>query len=183
MENSMKPLRSVRMLALAIALTAFAAVLVAAAQADTSSQSRAHAATGARVALRKTTLGSILVDSRGRTLYLFEKDTNAVSRLPAAGASYWPPLTTHGTAHAGKGVNQSMLGLTAAHNGVRQVTYAGHPLYTFVGDKQAGQTTGQGLNNFGAGWYVLAANGKKIESAPAAPAPSTGGGYSYGGGK
>jgi predicted lipoprotein with Yx(FWY)xxD motif len=177
----MKPLRSVRMLGLAIALTAFAAVLVAAAQADTSSRSRAHAATGARVALRKTTLGSILVDSRGRTLYLFENDTNAMSRLPAAGVSYWPPLTSHSTPHAGKGVNQSMLGLTAAHNGVRQVTYAGHPLYTFVGDKQAGQTTGEGLNNFGAGWYVLAANGKKIE--PAAPAPSTGGGYSYGGGK
>jgi predicted lipoprotein with Yx(FWY)xxD motif len=87
MENSMKPLRSVRLLVLAIALTAVAAVLVAAAQADSSSRSRAHAATGARVALRKTALGSILVDSRDRTLYLFEKDTNAMSRLPAAGVS------------------------------------------------------------------------------------------------
>jgi hypothetical protein len=80
-----------------------------------------------------------------------------------------------------------MLGLTAAHNVERQVTYAGHPLYTFVGDRRAGQTTGEGLKNFGAGWYVLAANGKKVE--PAAAAPSTGGGsgygggYSYGGGK
>jgi predicted lipoprotein with Yx(FWY)xxD motif len=179
MENSMRPLRSVRTLALAIALTAVAVVLVAAAQAGTSSRSRAHAATGARVALGKTALGTILVDSRGRTLYLFEKDTNAMSNLPAAGVAYWPPLTSHGTARAGKGVSQSMLGLTAAHNGVRQVTYAGHPLYTFVGDKKAGQTTGEGLNNFGAGWYVLAADGKKVE--PAAPAP-TGGGYSYGGG-
>jgi predicted lipoprotein with Yx(FWY)xxD motif len=104
-----------------------------------------------------------------------------MSRCNSVCVSYWPPLTSHGTARAGKGVNQSMLGLTSAHNGVRQVTYGGHPLYTFVGDKQAGQTTGEGLNNFGAGWYVLAANGKKVE--PAAPAPSTGGGYSYGGGK
>ena len=80
---------------------------------------------------------------------------------------------------------QSLLGLTPAHNGLRQVTYAGHPLYTFVGDKHAGQTTGEGLNNFGAGWYALTANGKKVE--PAAPAPSTGGGYgggySYGSGR
>jgi predicted lipoprotein with Yx(FWY)xxD motif len=180
MENSMKPLRPTRTLALAITLTAVAAVLVAAAQADTSSQSHARAATGAQVALRKTTLGTVLVDSRGRTLYLFEKDTNAMSRLPAAGVSYWPPLTSHGTPHAGKGVNQSMLGLTATRNGVRQVTYAGHPLYTFVGDKQAGQTTGEGLNNFGAGWYVLAANGKKVE--PAAPGGTSAGGYSSGGG-
>ncbi|MDX6471343.1 MAG: hypothetical protein QOK22_159 [Gaiellaceae bacterium] len=175
----MKPLRSIRMFALAITLTAVAAVLVAAAQADTSSQSRVHATTGAQVALRKTTLGTVLVDSRGRTLYLFEKDTNAMSRLPAAGAFYWPPLTSHSTPHAGKGVNQSKLGLTATRNGVGQVTYAGHPLYTFVGDKQAGQTTGEGLNNFGAGWYVLAANGKKVE--PAAPGNTSGGGYSSGG--
>lgn len=176
----MKPLRPTRTLALAITLTAVAAVLVAAAQADTSSQSHARAATGAQVALRKTTLGTVLVDSRGRTLYLFEKDANAMSRLPAAGVSYWPPLTSHGTPHAGKGVNQSMLGLTTTRNGVRQVTYAGHPLYTFVGDKRAGQTTGEGLNNFGAGWYVLAANGKKVE--PAAPGGTSAGGYSSGGG-
>ena len=175
----MKPHRSVRMFALAFALAAVAAVLVAAAHAGTSSR----AATGTWVAIRKTALGAILVDARGRTLYLFEKDSNATSMCNTACASYWPPLTSHGTAHAGKGVKQSMLGLTAAHNGVRQVTYAGHPLYTFVGDKRAGQTTGEGLTNFGAGWYVLAANGKKIE--PAAPAPSNGGGYgySYGGGK
>jgi predicted lipoprotein with Yx(FWY)xxD motif len=179
MEHSMKPLRSVRLLGLAIALAA-AAVLVAAAQAGTSSRSRAHPATGALVALRKTALGTILVDSRGRTLYLFEKDSKGMSMCNSACVSYWPPLTSHGTARAGRGVNQSMLGLTAAHNGVRQVTYAGHPLYTFVGDKHAGQTTGEGLKNFGARWYVLAANGKRVE--PAAPAPSTGGGYGYGGG-
>ena len=172
----MTPLRSVRMFGLAIALAAVAGVLVAAAHAGTSSRSRAHAATGTHVALRKTALGAILVDGRGRTLYLFEKDSKGMSVCNTACVSYWPPLTSHGRAHAGKGVNQAMLGLTAARNGVRQVTYAGHPLYTFVGDKRAGQTTGEGLKNFGAGWYVLAANGKKVE--PAAPAPSAGGGYS-----
>jgi len=180
----MKPLRSTRLFVLAIALTAFAAVLVAAAQAQTSARSRA----GALVALRKTALGTILVDSRGRTLYLFEKDRNAMSMCSSACISYWPPLTSHGMPHAGRGVNRSMLGLTAAHNGVRQVTYAGHPLYRFAGDRRAGQTAGEGLNDFGAGWYVLAANGRKVE--PAAPVPTSsaggyghGGGYSYGSGK
>ena len=175
----MKQLRSVRLLGLAITLVAVAG-LVAAAHGGTSSRSRAQAAPTARVALRKTALGTILVDSRGRTLYLFEKDRNGMSMCNSACVSYWPPLTSHATAHVGMGVHQSMLGLSMAHNGVRQVTYAGHPLYTFVGDKKAGQTTGEGLNNFGGGWYVLTANGKKVE--PAAPAPSTGGGYSYGGG-
>ena len=111
-------------------------------------------------------------------MYLFEKDNNGMSMLPAAGVAYWPPLTSHSTAHAGKGVNQSLLGLTATHNGVRQVTYAGHPLYTFVGDKSAGQATGEGLNNFGAAWYAVAASGQKVEQSK----PSGGGGYSYGSG-
>jgi predicted lipoprotein with Yx(FWY)xxD motif len=60
----------------------------------------------------------------------------------------------------------------------RQVTYAGHPLYTFAGDKSAGQTTGEGLTNFGAGWYALAASGQKVEQSK----PSGGGGYDSGGG-
>jgi predicted lipoprotein with Yx(FWY)xxD motif len=169
------------MFALAITLTAVAAVLVAVAQADASSQSRVHATTGAQVALRKTTLGTVLVDSRGRTLYLFEKDTNAMSRLSAAGVSYWPPLTSHSTPHAGKGVDQSKLGLTATRNGVGQVTYAGHPLYTFVGDKRAGQTSGEGLTNFGAGWYVLTANGKKVEESTSSSSNDSGSSGSSGG--
>src|ERR1700755_839541 len=109
----MKPLRSVTMFGLAIAVAGVAAVLVAAAHADTSCRSRAHAATGTRVALRKTALGAILVDDRGRTLYLFEKDRNGMSMCNTACVAYWRPLTSRGTAHAGKGVNQSMLGLTA----------------------------------------------------------------------
>jgi predicted lipoprotein with Yx(FWY)xxD motif len=146
--------------------------------------SRLRASDGAPVNLRKTALGAVLVDARGRTLYLFEKDRNGVSACNTACVKYWPPLTSQGTPRAGKGVRQSLLQLTRAHNGRHQVTYAGHPLYTFVGDKRAGQTTGENLNNFGADWYALAASGQKVERSHSAAGGGSGngGGYSSGGG-
>ena len=173
----MKQMVSVRLLALGIALGAIggAAVLVAAAYAGTSSTSRLRAPNGALVALRKTTLGSVLVDARGRTLYLFEKDRSGVSACDAACLKYWPAVTSLATPRAGRGVQPSMLKIVRQHNGLRQVTYAGHPLYRFVGDKSAGQTSGEGLSNFGADWYALAASGQKVERSQ-----SSGGGYSSG---
>jgi len=167
-------------LGLALGALAAAAVLVVPGRA---SASRLRARTGTFVNLRKTALGTVLVDSRGHTLYLFEKDRNGVSACNTACVQYWPPLTSQGTPRAGKGVRQSLLRLTSAHNGRRQVTYAGHPLYTFVGDKNAGQTTGENLNNFGADWYALAAGGGKVEPSHSAGGTSgNGGGYSSGGG-
>ena len=81
-------------------------------------------------------------------------------------------------------MHQSLLKLAPAHNGARQVTYVGHPLYTFVGDKRAGQTSGEGLRNFGAEWYALVASGRKVqrsEGMTSSP-PATSGGYSNAGG-
>jgi predicted lipoprotein with Yx(FWY)xxD motif len=176
----MKHLLTARMLALAIALGT-ALTLVAAAQAGSSFRSRSRA-TGALVALRKTALGTILVDARGRTLYLFEKDRNGASMCNSACAKYWPPLTSHGTPRAGKGVHQSLLRLTASRNGTRQVTYAGHPLYAFVGDKRAGQTAGEGLDNFGAEWYAVAPSGQKVERSESSGSSGSSGGSSSGGG-
>jgi predicted lipoprotein with Yx(FWY)xxD motif len=142
---------SIRLLALCVALVTIGVSVAAA---------RVNAPKGALVTLRKTALGTILVDARGRTLYLFEKDRNSVSACDASCTKFWPPLTSRATPRAGKGVQQSMLRLIKQHNGLMQVTYAGHPLYTFVGDKSSGQTAGEGLNNFGAEWYVLAASGR-----------------------
>jgi predicted lipoprotein with Yx(FWY)xxD motif len=172
MENTMKKLLSTRLLTLGLAAGA-ALLLVAAGQAGGSARPGGRAL----VAVKKTALGTILVDARGRTLYLFEKDRNGVSMCKGACASYWPPLTSRGTPRAGKGVRQSLLRLARAGNGARQVTYAGHPLYKFVGDKRAGQTAGEGLDNFGAEWYAVAANGHKVDR------PQSGGGGSggYGG--
>jgi len=118
---------------------------------------------GAKVALRRSTLGSILVDASGRTLYLFEKDKRGRSTCAGACASYWPPLLSSGKPVAAKGVKTSLLGVTRRSDGRTQVTYAGHPLYRFALDTKPGQTHGQDLHDFGAGWYVLSAAGKKIE--------------------
>jgi predicted lipoprotein with Yx(FWY)xxD motif len=172
----MKNMLSTRLLAICVALGAMggtAAVFVAPALGG--------APKGAVVALRKTTLGTVLVDARGRTLYLFEKDRGRVSACNSACLQYWPAFTSRATPRAGRGVQQSMLKLAKQRNGSLQVTYAGHPLYTFVGDKQAGQTSGEGLTNFGAGWDALAANGQKVEKSPSTGGSSYGG-YSSGGG-
>ena len=157
-------------------------LLIAAAQASTTSRSRLGASRGTLVALRKTSLGSVLVDARGRTLYLFEKDRNGVSACDTACLKYWPALTTRGMPRAGSGVHRSQLRITPPRHGRSQVIYAGHPLYTFVGDKRPGQTTGEDLTNFGGGWYALAASGRKIERAQDSSGSSSNTGSGSGGG-
>jgi predicted lipoprotein with Yx(FWY)xxD motif len=126
----------------------------------------ASTATGvaaAPVGIRHTSLGRVIVDSKGRTLYLFEKDTSRRSACSGQCAQFWPPLLTHGAPVARAGVKQSLLGRIKRANGSQQVTYAGHPLYLYVGDSRPGQTNGEGSQEFGAGWDVLAPSGKKIE--------------------
>jgi len=123
-----------------------------------------HSATSkaATVDLKSTKLGKVLVDAKGRTLYLFEKDRRNKSECPAACAKVWSPLLVGGKPTAGPGVKASLLG-TARRKGGVQVTYNGHPLYRFSGDKKAGQTNGEGSKAFGAEWYVLSAKGTKVE--------------------
>ncbi len=125
----------------------------------------ARSATAAtRVGVASSRLGRIIVDGKGRTLYLFEKDKRGRSACYGQCATYWPPLITHGKPVARPGVKRSLLGTTRRANGSQQVTYAGHPLYRFALDAKPGQTNGEGLNDFGAGWDVLSPAGKKIES-------------------
>ena len=117
----------------------------------------------AAVASGPSALGRIVVDSRGHTLYLFEKDRRGASACSGACLVYWPPLLTGGAPAATKGARPSLLGSIRRADGTRQVTYAGHPLYLFSGDTRRGQTNGEGLKDFGAGWYVLMPSGKKID--------------------
>ena len=125
----------------------------------------ARSATAAtRVGVASSRLGRIIVDGKGRTLYLFEKDKRGRSACYGQCATYWPPLITHGKPVARPGLKHSLLGTTRRANGSQQVTYAGHPLYRFALDTKPGQTKGEGLNDFGAGWDVLSPAGKKIES-------------------
>ena len=115
------------------------------------------------VGTRETKLGRVLVDASGRTLYLFEKDQGATSSCNGACASIWPPLTA-GKAKAGTGVTAADLGATKRSDGKSEITYAGHPLYTYAGDQKPGEVAGQGLDQFGAEWYVLAPDGHKIDN-------------------
>jgi len=120
-------------------------------------------------------LGRILVDPRGRTVYLFEKDTGPKSTCSGACATAWPPVTTNGKPNAGKGVTASMVGTTKRSDGKTQVTYNGHPLYRFQGDKKQGEAAGQNVDAFGAEWYVLSTAGNKVEG----KAKNSGGSYAY----
>ena len=162
-----------RLLAVILPLAAVAviAVAVAAGGGSTSGGATNGSAYGATrkpavgtVKTLRTKLGRILVDARGRTLYLFEKDKGATSSCDGACASVWPPLTTGGKAKAGPGVTAAKLGVTKRTDGMTEVTYGGHALYTYAGDQKAGDVQGQGLDQFGAEWYVLAPGGHKIDN-------------------
>lgn len=118
----------------------------------------------ATVKVRTTKLGKVLVTSSGATLYLFEKDKRGKSACSGACAGNWPPLLTKGRAHAGRGVKASKLGTTRRGDGTTQVTYNGHPLYRFFKDAgKPGSAKGEGVDAFGAEWYVVGPNGAKVE--------------------
>jgi predicted lipoprotein with Yx(FWY)xxD motif len=126
-------------------------------------KSNAAAPAGAAIDVRSTALGRTLVDAKGRTLYLFEADKPNVSNCSGACLSIWPPLTSGAKPQAKGGVLAAKIGTISSTGGKEQVTYGGHPLYYYVGDQKPGDTKGQGLNQFGAEWYVLAPTGNKID--------------------
>jgi predicted lipoprotein with Yx(FWY)xxD motif len=130
------------------------------------------------ISVRQTSLGATLVDANGRTLYLFEGDRPNVSTLSAAGQAIWPPFTANATPRARSGTVGGRIGTAAQAGGAAQVTYNGHPLYYYVGDRSPGQTSGQDLNQFGAVWYVLGPAGNAVTSSSTSPAPASGSGSS-----
>ena len=155
-----------------IALVIAAAALILAGVAGASKVSRPS------VGVAQSKLGRILVDGRGRSLYLFEKDRNGKSSCNGACVAYWPPLIAAGKPLAKPGVKASLLGRTKRKDGRWQVTYKRHPLYTFVGDTKKGQTNGEGLTDFGGSWDVVSPSGAKIEKSSGS---SSGGSGGYGG--
>jgi predicted lipoprotein with Yx(FWY)xxD motif len=116
------------------------------------------------VSTKTSSLGTFLVDANGRALYLWDADHGSKSTCSGACAQAWPPLTTTGTPKASGAVKASLLGTIKRADGSREVTYAGHPLYYYVGDTGPGQTTGQGSNGFGAPWWVVTPAGKAIQN-------------------
>ena len=115
----------------------------------------------ATLGVESSSLGKILDDGQGRTLYVFQGDTGTTSNCSGACATNWPPLTS-AKPTVGKGASASMVGTTKRSDGKTQVTYNGHPLYTFAGDSSAGDTSGQGVNAFGGLWYVVSPAGQQV---------------------
>jgi predicted lipoprotein with Yx(FWY)xxD motif len=130
----------------------------------------------ATVGVANTSLGNVLVDSQGRTLYLFQKDSGTKSACFGACASAWPPLRASGKPTVGSGANASLVGTTKRSDGKPQVTYNGHPVYLYTGDQKAGDTNGQGLTAFGGSWFALSSAGNQVSGQPSS---SSGAGTSY----
>lgn len=130
-----------------------------------SSSTTSSGATGSGATVQTASVGkygTILVTSSGMTLYELDSTTSAV--CSGSCLSIWPPLSTTGTPQAGTGVQASLLGTTTDSNGSTQVTYDGHPLFTYSGDSAAGQANGEGISSFGGTWDVVDPAGKAVTS-------------------
>ena len=131
--------------------------------------------TGTVITTYAGSAGTFLTAGSGRAVYLWAKDGMNMSACSGACATAWPPVPATGTLTATGGARASDLGTITRSDGTKQVTYDGHPLYYFVGDSAAGQTNGQGSDNFGAKWWLVASSGAKItasDTAAAANAPA-----------
>ena len=157
--------RPFRLAALALA----SALVLAACGGSSSTSSTTSTATSSPrpvsiVGTKTSSLGTFLVDAKGRALYLWDADHGSKSTCSGACAQAWPPLTTAAMPKASGAVKASLLGTTTRSDGSREVTYAGHPLYYFEGDTMPGQTTGQGNDGFGSPWWVVSPAGKAIQN-------------------
>jgi predicted lipoprotein with Yx(FWY)xxD motif len=164
-----------------LSIGALAAVLSLTVGLNTGIAANHSSGAGVKVAVVNSELGRVLVDGRGRTLYLFEKDKHGRSVCTGSCAGFWPPLIATGKPLARAGAKTSLLRTTKRADGRLQVTYNRHPLYTFVKDTRKGQTNGEEIDAFGAEWYAVSVAGAKVEKEDASsgggdPAP---GGYGY----
>jgi predicted lipoprotein with Yx(FWY)xxD motif len=162
------PSHSWRRSAAVCTLLAITAVLAAAC--GGSSKPASAKQNNVAIATAESDVGSILVDRDGNTLYLFAKDSRGASSCTGDCAKAWPPYAAKGTAlHAGDGLKGSLLKRMTRADGAKQLTYNGHPLYTFSGDSKPGDITGQGSNAFGAHWYAVSPQGTAATKTVSAP--------------
>lgn len=133
---------------------------------------------GAAVALttHKGPVGTYLTTAAGMSVYVFAKDTGSTSTCTGSCPVYWPPLTGSSAQTSGA-AKMAMTGTTKRDDGTTQITYGGHPLYTYVGDKKAGDTNGQGQDLNGGKWYLVGTDGKALTGSTSG-SDSTGTGWS-----
>jgi predicted lipoprotein with Yx(FWY)xxD motif len=153
---------------------------------NTSTGSEASASGGGGMTISTSEvsgLGSVLVDSEGLTVYEFAKDTGSTSTCYGACAQNWPPVVAEGKP-SGEGETASHLGTTKRKDGSVQVTYAGHPLYTYTGDSSPGEANGNGLTFFGGKWSAMDESGETVSGSASSESEeetseSSSGGYGY----
>ena len=124
----------------------------------------------AKVMVADSSLGKIIVDDKGMTLYMFGKDTPDKSNCSGNCLKAWPPLVTQGSPVLGDGVDKSLVGSATMADGSKIVTYNHMPLYYWVKDTKAGNTTGQ---NVGKVWFVVAPSDKAPENFPTSGGSTT----------
>jgi predicted lipoprotein with Yx(FWY)xxD motif len=124
-----------------------------------------------------TSKGLVLVNAAGLTLYWFAMDTPTQSNCTGSCTSYWPPVM--GTAVAATGTSLPHgFGTIKRAKGQEQVTYDGHPLYTYTGDTAAGQLNGNGINVSGGLWWAITPSGTELASTSASSSSGSGSGGS-----
>jgi predicted lipoprotein with Yx(FWY)xxD motif len=167
--------RTLRISLAALLVAAIAGGAVAA-SASASTTTSAKAKKPPTLKLRKTGLGKILVDSKGRTLYEFGHDKKNKSRCTGQCAANWPPASSPAKPTVASGIDKSKLKVIKRGDGSRQLSYSGHPLYRFIADTKPGNTNGENITAFGGTWDVLSKTGAIVTKPPST---SSGGGSSY----
>jgi predicted lipoprotein with Yx(FWY)xxD motif len=167
-----------RLSAAALALAALVLIVAGCGSSSSSSSTATSSSEGGGASTiagaESSELGTILVDAKGFTVYSFAKDQGTESSCYGGCAEAWPPVIVKGEPSAGEGAESSELGTTKRKDGTTQATYAGHPLYTFIEDKEAGEANGNGVTAFGAEWNALDESGSAVSGGGGA---TGGGGY------
>lgn len=159
-----------------VALASLGVAATASAQVASSAVVKVQPMKKAVLETEKTPLGTILVDKKGRTVYVFMADARGVSNCAGQCLKFWPPVVAPAKMPASVPGVTGKLGVLTRTDGTRQLTINGWPLYLYAGDTKPGMTAGQGSNGGGALWWVVGPNGKKITkkvaSTTATPAAS-----------
>jgi len=173
--------RRVGLMSVAVGALALAATACSNGSGGSAAPAPTPTASAATVSARPTSLGTILVNSQARTVYEFANDTTSTSTCVGACAANWPPVPAPASLPASLPGVTGTLGVTMRSGGTRQLTVAGHPVYTFAGDSAPGQTNGEGKVLDGGLWTAVSPAGAPVASSsrtstapkpPAAP-PTT----------
>jgi predicted lipoprotein with Yx(FWY)xxD motif len=138
-------------------------LLLAGAAVAASASYAGSAESRAALAVRSSTFGRILFDGRSRALYAFTRDPRGRSACSGACAAAWPPFLVRSRPDARTGISSRLVGTTRRADGKLQVTYAGRPLYYYVGDRKPREVRCQNVSEFGGVWLVVRPNGQLVK--------------------